>query len=293
MQSARNIILSCFNASASFFHDLKKLFFNISGLTVEHVTFILPGIWICESKSVSCELPCSAATHLFLYLAPGFWCQPCDISSKTPEGEVAERFSSNADHEDFVVMSSCYKRPQKPSRTHKECQSTLTSCRKYNGWPVWVGRPGPKLTILQGLVWLQRALPMWLHSWWFSICTWPTILGAWMLVVFDAAEFGLLRGPETQRKGRCSYQNTSISSSLAECLNKNALGELLLHCYGWLTFFKHWQCSRLCVNCLTHTWTEVTWPTQGAQSIVGEVIAPGIPCPKPGLSVWGQIGEIF
>lgn len=168
------------------------------------------------------------------------------------------------------------------------------SCRKYNGWAVWVGRPGSKVTILQGLVWLQRALPMWLNNWGLSICTWLTILGAWMLVVFDVAEAGLLRRPETQRKGRCCYWNTSISSSHAEHLLRMPLRELLLPCcYGWLTFFKHWQCSCLCVNCLTRTWTGVTWPTQVAQSMVGEVIASGIPCPNPGLSIWGQIGEIF
>lgn len=61
-----------------------------------------------------------------------------------------------------------------------------------------------------------------------------------MLVAFNAADAGLPKGPETQRKGRCSYQNTSISSSHAEHLTKNALQELLLlRWYGWLTFFKH------------------------------------------------------
>lgn len=85
-------------------------------------------------------------------------------------------------------------------------------------------RPGPKFTVLLGLVWLRRALPMWLDSWGLSICTWPTVLGVWMLVVLDAAEVGLPRVAETWRKGRGSYWSTSISSSHTEHLTKNALG---------------------------------------------------------------------
>lgn len=58
-----------------------------------------------------------------------------------------------------------------------------------------------------------------------------------MLVAFDAAEAGLPRGPETQRKGRCSYRNTSISSSHAEHLTKNAFRGIIITVLVWLANF--------------------------------------------------------
>ena len=153
MQRASNIILLSFNATAGFFHDLKKLFFTITGLTVAPATFILPGIWICKGKSVSWELPCRAAA-LFLYLAPGFWCQACGISSETPEGEVAERFSSNAEEPGLCramrILWSCpavTRDLRNPAALTKNAR--VLSCPAGNAMAEQYGwaRPGPKPTI--------------------------------------------------------------------------------------------------------------------------------------------------